>query len=285
MADRTKILLDEDQLPTRWYNVVPDLPSPPPPPLHPGTHQPLGPDDLAPLFPMALIGQEVSMDSFIDIPEPVRDVYRLWRPTPLYRARRLEASLGTPARIYYKYEGVSPAGSHKPNTAVPQAFYNAEEGVRRLTTETGAGQWGSALAFACSQFDLACEVWMVAASYLQKPYRSSLMRTWGATVHASPSDLTAAGRAVLAADPESPGSLGIAISEAVEVAAQSEDTRYSLGSVLNHVLLHQTVIGEEAIEQLAQVGDVPDLIVGCTGGGSNFGGLAFPFLREKLPAG
>ena len=222
------------------------------------------------------------MDSFIDIPEPVRDVYRLWRPTPLYRARRLEASLGTPARIYYKYEGVSPAGSHKPNTAVPQAFYNAEEGVRRLTTETGAGQWGSALAFACSQFDLACEVWMVAASYLQKPYRSSLMRTWGATVHASPSDLTAAGRAVLAADPESPGSLGIAISEAVEVAAQSDDTRYSLGSVLNHVLLHQTVIGEEAIEQLAQVGDTPDLIVGCTGGGSNFGGLAFPFLREKL---
>jgi tryptophan synthase beta chain len=282
VADRTKILLDEDQLPTRWYNLVPDLPSPPPPPLHPGTHQPLGPDDLAPLFPMALIGQEVSMDSFIDIPEPVRDVYRLWRPTPLYRARRLEASLGTPARIYYKYEGVSPAGSHKPNTAVPQAFYNAEEGVRRLTTETGAGQWGSALAFACSQFDLACEVWMVAASYLQKPYRSSLMRTWGATVHASPSDLTAAGRAVLAADPESPGSLGIAISEAVEVAAQSDDTRYSLGSVLNHVLLHQTVIGEEAIEQLAQVGDTPDLIVGCTGGGSNFGGLAFPFLREKL---
>jgi tryptophan synthase beta chain len=282
VADRTKILLDEDQLPTRWYNLVPDLPSPPPPPLHPGTHQPLGPDDLAPLFPMALIGQEVSMDSFIDIPEPVRDVYRLWRPTPLYRARRLETSLGTPARIYYKYEGVSPAGSHKPNTAVPQAFYNAEEGVRRLTTETGAGQWGSALAFACSQFDLACEVWMVAASYLQKPYRSSLMRTWGATVHASPSDLTVAGRAVLAADPESPGSLGIAISEAVEVAAQSDDTRYSLGSVLNHVLLHQTVIGEEAIEQLAQVGDTPDLIVGCTGGGSNFGGLAFPFLREKL---
>jgi tryptophan synthase beta chain len=282
VVDRTKILLDEDHLPTRWYNLAPDLPSPPPPPLHPGTHQPIGPDDLKPLFPMALIGQEVSMDRFIDIPEPVRDVYRLWRPTPLYRAHRLEASLGTPARIYYKYEGVSPAGSHKPNTAVPQAFYNAAEGVRRLTTETGAGQWGSALAFACSQFDLACEVWMVAASYLQKPYRSSLMRTWGATVHASPSDLTAAGRAVLAADPESPGSLGIAISEAVEVAAQADDTHYSLGSVLNHVLLHQTVIGEEAIAQLAQVGDTPDLIVGCTGGGSNFGGLAFPFLREKL---
>jgi tryptophan synthase beta chain len=282
MADRTKILLDEDQLPTRWYNLVPDLPSPPPPPLHPGTQQPIGPADLAPLFPMALIGQEVSMDSFIDIPEPVRDVYQLWRPTPLYRARRLEASLGTPARIYYKYEGVSPAGSHKPNTAVPQAFYNAEEGVRRLTTETGAGQWGSALAFACSQFGLACEVWMVAASYLQKPYRSSLMRTWGATVHPSPSDLTTAGRAVLEADPESPGSLGIAISEAVEVAAQADDTRYALGSVLNHVLLHQTVIGEEAIEQLAQVEETPDLIVGCTGGGSNFGGLAFPFLREKL---
>jgi tryptophan synthase beta chain len=282
MGVRTKILLDEDQLPTRWYNLVPDLPSPPPAPLHPATQRPIGPDDLAPLFPMALIGQEVSGDRFIDIPKPVRDVYRLWRPTPLFRAHRLEAALGTPARIYYKYEGVSPAGSHKPNTAVPQAFYNAEEGVRRLTTETGAGQWGSALAFACSQFDLACEVWMVAASYAQKPYRRSLMRTWGATVHASPSDLTQAGRAVLETDRDSPGSLGIAISEAVEVAAQADDTRYALGSVLNHVLLHQTVIGEEAIAQLAQVGETPDLIVGCTGGGSNFGGLAFPFLREKL---
>jgi tryptophan synthase beta chain len=282
MPEPTKILLDESESPTRWYNVIPDLPSPPPPPLHPRTHEPVGPGDLAPLFPMALIGQEVSTDSYIDIPAEVQEVYRLWRPSPLYRARRLERALGTPAKIYYKYEGVSPAGSHKPNTAVPQAYYNAAEGVRKLTTETGAGQWGSALAFACSQFGLECEVWMVAASYRQKPYRRSMMQTWGATVHSSPSDLTSAGKAVLSEDPDSPGSLGIAISEALEVAAQSEDTRYALGSVLNHVLLHQTVIGEEALLQLAKAGDTPDLIVGCTGGGSNFGGLAFPFLREKL---
>ncbi|MEV4105789.1 TrpB-like pyridoxal phosphate-dependent enzyme [Nonomuraea sp. NPDC049649] len=266
-------------IPSNWYNIVPDLPAPPPPPLHPATREPIGPDDLAPLFPMELIGQEVSQERFVPIPQEVLDVYRLWRPTPLMRARRLEKSLGTPARIYYKYEGVSPAGSHKPNTAVPQAYYNAKEGVRRLTTETGAGQWGSSLAFACAQFGLECEIWMVRASYDQKPYRSGLMRVYGATVHASPSPVTQAGSKVLAGNPDSPGSLGIAISEAVEAAASADDTRYALGSVLNHVLLHQTVIGEEA---LAQLEEMPDVIVGCTGGGSNFGGLVFPFLREKL---
>ncbi|MFI6516036.1 TrpB-like pyridoxal phosphate-dependent enzyme [Spirillospora sp. NPDC050679] len=267
--------------PTRWYNIVPDLPEPPSPPLHPGTLRPVGPDDLAPLFPEELIGQEVCADPFLEIPEEVREVYRLWRPTPLIRARRLERALGTPARIYLKYEGVSPAGSHKPNTAVPQAYYNARQGIRRLVTETGAGQWGSALAFACAQFDLACEVWMVRASYDQKPYRRSMMALYGATVHASPSPMTTSGAKALAEDPASPGSLGMAISEAVEAAAP-DDTRYALGSVLNHVLMHQTVIGEEALEQLAEAGESPDLIVGCTGGGSNFAGLAFPFLREKL---
>ena len=282
MAEQTKILLDESEMPTRWYNIIPDLPEPPPPVLHPGTHQPIGPDDLAPLFPMSLILQEVSTDSYIDIPEEVLDVYRVWRPSPLYRAHRLEKALGTPATIYYKYEGVSPAGSHKPNTAVPQAYYNAAEGVRRLTTETGAGQWGSALAFACAQFGLECEVWQVGASFRQKPYRKSMMEVWGATVHSSPSDLTESGRAILKDFPDSPGSLGIAISEAVEMAAQADDTKYALGSVLNHVLLHQTIIGEEAMLQLAKVGDTPDVIVGCTGGGSNFGGLTFPFLREKM---
>ncbi|MGI8754198.1 MAG: TrpB-like pyridoxal phosphate-dependent enzyme [Acidimicrobiales bacterium] len=282
MNARTKYLLDEDELPTQWYNIVPDLPSPPPPPLHPGTGDPIGPEDLAPLFPMALIGQEVSAERDIDIPEEVRDVYRLWRPSPLYRARRLERDLGTPAHIYYKYEGVSPAGSHKPNTAVPQAYYNAAEGVTKLTTETGAGQWGSALAFAATLFGLECEVWQVRASYDQKPYRKLMMETFGASVHPSPSDLTQSGRAVLAEHPDSPGSLGIAISEAVEMAAADPDTRYALGSVLNHVLLHQTVIGSEAIKQMALAGETPDLIVGCTGGGSNFAGLAFPFLREKL---
>jgi tryptophan synthase beta chain len=280
--DRTKYLLDESDLPQRWYNVIPDLPSAPPPVLHPGRMDPVGPEDLAPLFPMALIGQEVSGESYIDIPEPVRDVYRLWRPTPLLRARRLERALGTPAKIFYKYEGTSPSGSHKPNTAVPQAYYNAAEGIRRLTTETGAGQWGSALAFACALFGLECEVWQVAASYQQKPYRRSMMEVFGATVHSSPSELTAAGRAVLIDHPDSPGSLGIAISEAVEMAAADEQTRYALGSVLNHVLLHQTVIGEEALLQMAQAGETPDVIVGCTGGGSNFAGLSFPFLREKL---
>ncbi|NYJ06498.1 TrpB-like pyridoxal phosphate-dependent enzyme [Petropleomorpha daqingensis] len=277
-----KILLDESQLPTQWYNVVPDLPSPPPPPLHPGTLQPVGPDDLAPLFPMDLILQEVTGERYVDIPGEVLDVYKLWRPSPLYRAHRLEQALGTPARIYYKYEGVSPAGSHKPNTAVPQAFYNAKAGVRKLTTETGAGQWGTALSFASALFGLECEVWMVGASYDQKPYRRIMMETYGAQVHRSPSDLTQAGKAIRVDNPEHPGSLGIAISEAVEVAAQDPDTRYALGSVLNHVLLHQTVIGEEALLQLAAVDEQPDVIVGCTGGGSNFGGLAFPFLREKL---
>ncbi|MFQ5947622.1 MAG: TrpB-like pyridoxal phosphate-dependent enzyme [Acidimicrobiia bacterium] len=282
MSEPTKVLLDESELPTQWYNVIPDLPEPPPPVLHPGTHQPVGPDDLAPLFPMALIGQEVTQDSYVDIPGAVLDVYKLWRPSPLYRARRLEQALDTPARIYYKYEGGSPAGSHKPNTAVAQAYYNAQEGVRRLTTETGAGQWGSALALGCVFFGLDCEVWQVRVSFDQKPYRKSMMETWGAKVHPSPSDVTEAGRKILAEDPDSPGSLGIAISEAVEVAAQNEDTKYSLGSVLNHVLLHQTVIGEEALRQLARVDETPDLLVGCTGGGSNFSGLAFPFLREKL---
>lgn len=281
MAQR-KFTLDESQIPTSWYNVIPDLPAPPPPVLHPGTHQPIGPDDLAPLFPMALILQEVSGDSRIDIPGEIIDVYRLWRPTPLHRAINLEKALDTPARIYYKYEGGSPAGSHKPNTAVAQAFYNAQEGVKKLTTETGAGQWGSALALACTFFGLDCEVWQVRASYDQKPYRKSLMEVWGAEVHPSPSDVTNAGRTVLSSDPDSPGSLGIAISEAVEMAAGSPDVKYSLGSVLNHVLLHQTVIGEEALEQMAMAGETPDVIVGCTGGGSNFSGLAFPFLREKL---
>jgi tryptophan synthase beta chain len=282
MDRQLKYVLQESELPRQWYNVIADLPSPPPPPLHPGTRQPVGPDDLAPLFPNALIAQEVSGERHITIPEDVLDVYRLWRPTPLYRARRLEKDLGTPARIYYKYEGGSPAGSHKPNTAVPQAYYNAAEGVRKLTTETGAGQWGSALAFASAIFGLDLEVWMVRASYDQKPYRRMLMETYGATVYPSPSDRTTSGRAVLEAHPDSTGSLGIAISEAVEVAGGDPAARYSLGSVLNHVLMHQTVIGEEAIKQLALAGDTPDVIIGCTGGGSNFGGLAFPFLREKL---
>jgi tryptophan synthase beta chain len=282
MTEPTKITLAESDLPRRWYNLLADLPSPPPPVLHPGTLAPVGPDDLAPLFPMDLILQEVSTGRYIDIPEPVLDVYRLWRPSPLYRAHRLERALGTPAKIFYKYEGVSPAGSHKPNTAVAQAYYNAAAGVRRLTTETGAGQWGTALAFACAQFDLACEVWQVRASYDQKPYRKIMIEVFGGVIHPSPSDLTGAGRKILAEHPDSPGSLGIAISEAVEVAAQHADTNYALGSVLNHVLLHQTVIGEEALLQFAQVGLTPDLIVGCTGGGSNFAGLTFPFLREKL---
>ncbi|MFI9596546.1 TrpB-like pyridoxal phosphate-dependent enzyme [Nonomuraea sp. NPDC052265] len=266
-------------IPGNWYNIVPDLPVPPPPPLHPGTRRPVGPDDLAPLFPMELIAQEVSGDRYVPIPREVIDVYRLWRPTPLIRAHRLEKALDTPARIYYKYEGVSPAGSHKANTAVPQAYYNAKEGVQLLTTETGAGQWGSALAFACAQFGIECRIWMVRASYDQKPYRRSLMHVYGATVHPSPSPVTGAGSKALADDPDSPGSLGLAISEAVEVAAANPEARYALGSVLSHVLMHQTVIGEEA---LAQLPELPDLVIGCTGGGSNFAGLAFPFLREKL---
>jgi len=282
MAAQTKILLDESEMPTSWYNIVPDLPSPPPPALHPGTLQPAGPDDFAPLFPMALIMQEVSQDSYIPIPEEVQEIYKLWRPSPLFRAHRLEKALGTPAKIYYKYEGVSPAGSHKPNTAVPQAYYNKAEGIEKLTTETGAGQWGTALAFACALFDLECEVWQVAASYKQKPYRRAMIETFGGVVHPSPSDLTEAGRAVLAQNPDSPGSLGIAISEAVEMAAPHPEIRYALGSVLNHVLMHQTIIGEEALLQLEIAGDTPDVIIGCTGGGSNFAGLTFPFLREKM---
>ncbi len=245
VTERTKFILEESQIPAQWYNVIPDLPSPPPPPLHPGTHQLVGPDDLAPLFPMELIRQEVTADPYVDIPGEVIDIYKLWRPTPLIRARRLERLLNTPARIYYKYEGVSPAAaSHKPNTAVPQAYYNSAEGTKRLTTETGAGQWGSALAFASAQYGLDCEIWMVRASYDQKPHRRTMMQTWGATVHPSPSRATQAGLSVLAADPDSPGSLGIAISEAVEAAAGSAETRYALGSVLNHVLMHQTVIGQ-----------------------------------------
>ncbi len=283
--DEVKFLLQEREMPTAWYNIVPDLPTPLPPVLHPATGRPIGPDDLAPLFPMALIAQEVSAERFIEIPAEVQRVYRLWRPTPLVRARNLERALQTPARIYFKNESVSPAGSHKPNTAVAQAYYNKAEGVRRLTTETGAGQWGSALALACRLFGLECKVYMVKISYQQKPYRRSLMQAWGATVTPSPSEETAAGRQVLAHDRESPGSLGIAISEAVEVAAQNADTKYSLGSVLNHVLLHQTVIGEEALKQLALADDYPDVVIGCVGGGSNFAGLAFPFIRESLARG
>src|ERR671930_1442669 len=278
----TKFLLTEDRIPTHWVNLLPDLPGAPLPPLHPGTMQPAGPDDLTPIFPMALILQEVSPEPEVEIPEAVREAYKLWRPTPLYRARRLEAELDTPARIYYKYEGVSPAGSHKPNTAVAQAYENAQAGMRKLTTETGAGQWGSALAFACMLFGLECEVFMVGSSYDQKPYRRSMMQTWGATVHRSPSDRTEAGRAN-ASHPT--GSLGIAISEAVEVAAEREDTNYALGSVLNHVLLHQTVIGQEAIAQMELAGERPDVVIGCVGGGSNFAGLAYPWLRRKLRSG
>jgi tryptophan synthase beta chain len=285
MPDSIKYLLDESRLPRAWYNLAADLPAPLPPPLHPGTKQPVGPDDLAPLFPMALIAQEVSTEREIEIPGPVRDIYRQWRPTPLFRARRLEKALDTPARIYYKYEGVSPAGSHKPNTAVPQAFYNREAGIRRIATETGAGQWGSSLAFAGALFGIDVQVFMVRVSYQQKPYRRALMETYGARCIPSPSPETASGRAILERDPEHPGSLGIAISEAVEVAAQLADTNYALGSVLNHVLLHQTVVGLEAIAQLELADDYPDVLVGCTGGGSNFAGLVFPFLGVQLRGG
>jgi tryptophan synthase beta chain len=279
---QVKFLLNERDIPTKWYNIQADLKTPVPPPLHPGTHQPLGPADLAPLFPMELIKQEVSDKRWIEIPDPIRDVLRLWRPTPLYRARRLEKALETPARIYYKYEGVSPAGSHKPNTAVAQAYYNKQEGVQRLTTETGAGQWGSSLAMACQMFGLQCKVYMVKVSYQQKPYRRILMESWGAQVVASPSPDTDSGKKVLAQDPDSPGSLGIAISEAVEDAAKRADTKYSLGSVLNHVLMHQTVIGLETLKQLERADDEADVIVGCIGGGSNFAGFSFPFLADKL---
>ena len=285
MSDSIKYLLDESRIPKVWYNLAADLPKPLPPVLHPGTQQPLGPDDLAPLFPLALIMQEVSTEREIEIPEPVRDVYRQWRPSPLFRARRLEKALDTPAKIYYKYEGVSPAGSHKPNTAVAQAFYNQQAGVKKLSTETDAGQWGSALAFAGALFGIEVQVFMVRVSYDQKPYRRALMETYGARCIPSPSNETQSGRAILAKNPNHPGSLGIAISEAVEVAAQRDDTKYALGSVLNHVLLHQTVVGQEAMAQMEMAGDYPDVIVGCTGGGSNFGGIAFPFLGSQLRGG
>jgi tryptophan synthase beta chain len=285
MSDTIKYLLDEEHLPKTWYNIQADLPRPAPAVLHPGTLQPIGPADLAPLFPMELIRQEVSTEREIDIPEPVREVYRQWRPSPLYRARRLEKALQTPAKIYYKYEGVSPSGSHKPNTAIPQAFYNHEAGVKCLSTETGAGQWGSSLAFAGRVFGLEVQVFMVRVSYDQKPYRRALMQTYGARCVASPSNETASGRAILAQRADHPGSLGIAISEAVEVAAQRDDTKYALGSVLNHVLMHQTIIGQEAMAQLEMAGDYPDVIIGCTGGGSNFAGIVFPFLGAQLRGG
>ncbi len=285
MADTIKYLLPEEQIPKSWYNLMADLPSPPSPPLHPGTLQPLGPDDLAPLFPMSLIMQEVSAEREIDIPAPVRDIYKQWRPSPLFRARRLEKALDTPAKIYYKYEGVSPAGSHKPNTAVAQAFYNHDAGVRKISTETGAGQWGSALAFAGALFGIEVQVFMVKVSYQQKPYRRALMETYGARCIASPSMETNVGRAILAKSPDSTGSLGIAISEAVEVAATRDDTKYALGSVLNHVLLHQTIVGQEAMKQMEMAGDDPDIIIACTGGGSNFAGIVFPFLGAQLRGG
>ena len=282
MSEQYKFLLSESEMPTQWYNIIPDLPNPLPPPLNPQTMEPIGPEDLAPLFPMGLILQEVSQDSFIDIPKPVLDLYKLYRPSPLFRAIRLEKALGTKSRIYYKYEGGSPSGSHKPNTAIPQAFYNAEEGVKKMVTETGAGQWGSALAFACQAFGIELEVFQVAASYLAKPYRKTMMEIYGAKVYSSPSERTDIGKKILSEDPETPGSLGIAISEAIEVAAKDEKTRYALGSVLNHVLMHQTIIGEEALKQLELTGDYPDVIVGCTGGGSNFAGLFTPFARENM---
>jgi len=282
VADQKKFLLSENDIPKQWYNIQADLPNPVAPALHPGTGQPAGPEDFAPLFPMELIMQEVSQDRWIDIPDPVREMYRMWRPTPLIRATGLEKALGTPAKIFYKYEGVSPVGSHKPNTAIAQAYYNKIEGTKRIVTETGAGQWGSALAFACQQFGLESKIYMVKASFNQKPYRKSMMQTWGGTVTASPSEETQAGRTILAGNPDSPGSLGIAISEAVEVAAGDDSTKYSLGSVLNHVLMHQTVIGQEAVMQMEMAGAYPDIVIGCAGGGSNLAGISFPFIADKL---
>ncbi len=285
MTKQRKITLSESEIPTHWYNIAADMPNAPLPPLNPATLEPIGPEALAPLFPMKLIEQEVSTERYIEIPERVRDAYTLWRPTPLFRAYNLERALDTPAHIYYKYEGGSPAGSHKPNTAIAQAYYNAEQGVERITTETGAGQWGSALAFACQMFGLGCEIYMVRISYDQKPYRKLMMNTWGAEVIASPSERTQAGRSILAADPDSPGSLGIAISEAIERAASDERTKYSLGSVLNHVLMHQTIIGQEALLQMEKAGEMPDVVIAPFGGGSNFAGLAFPFIHRKLTQG
>lgn len=280
--EQSKIILSEKEIPQAWYNIQPDLPEPLAPPLHPKTFKPLGPEDLAPLFPMELIKQEVSQERWIDIPDEVLDVYKLWRPTPLHRAYRLERALNTPARIYYKNESVSPPGSHKPNTAVAQAYYSKKEGVKRIATETGAGQWGSAIAFGCNIFGLKCTVYMVKVSYEQKPYRRVLMETWGAEVHPSPSNLTNAGRSILEKDPKCSGSLGIAISEGVEDAVTHDDTKYSLGSVLNHVLLHQTVVGLELKKQLKLAGEKPDILIGCVGGGSNFAGFCFPFVKDKL---
>ena len=285
MAKQYKYQLEESQIPTQWYNIAADLQNPPSPPLHPGTGQPVGPDDLSPLFPMGVIAQEVSAERYIDIPAPVREAYQNYRATPLFRAHRLEAELGTPAHIYYKYEGVSPVGSHKVNTAIAQAYYNAEQGVKRIATETGAGQWGTALAYACQLFGIELKVYMVRVSFEQKPYRKAMMNVYGADVISSPSDTTESGRKILAEMPDTTGSLGIAISEAVEDAATREDTKYSLGSVLNHVLLHQTVIGEEARLQMEMAGDAPDVVIGCVGGGSNFAGLAFPFMRDRLTNG
>jgi tryptophan synthase beta chain len=285
MADQEgqyKVTLSESEMPTSWYNIQPDLPVPLPPPLHPVTKEPAGPDDLAPLFPMELIKQEMSPERYIEIPEEVQNVYKLYRPSPLHRAYRLEKELDTPAKIFYKDESVSPAGSHKPNTAIPQAFYNKMEGVKRMTTETGAGQWGSALALGCKFFGIDLQVYMVKVSYEQKPYRRAMMEVWGAKVLASPTDTTNSGRAVLADDPKCPGSLGIAISEAVEDAATKDDTKYSLGSVLNYVCMHQTVIGLEAKAQMEKLGEYPDVVIGCVGGGSNLSGIAFPFMKDKL---
>ena len=285
MTKAKKILLTENQIPRHWYNIQADMPNPLLPPLHPGTRQPVGPGDLAPLFPMELIKQEVSQERYIEIPDQVRDIYKLWRPTPLMRATRLEKALKTPAKIYYKYEGVSPSGSHKTNTAIAQAYYNKQEVVKRITTETGAGQWGTALSFACNLFKIKCEVYMVKVSFEQKPYRKAIMNAFGAKVFSSPTNKTNAGKNVLKEDPNSPGSLGIAISEAIEMAVQDNKTKYALGSVLNHVLLHQTIIGQEALLQMEKAGHFPDVVIAPLGGGSNFAGLAFPFLRHKLKEG
>ncbi|HPX60595.1 MAG TPA: TrpB-like pyridoxal phosphate-dependent enzyme [Deltaproteobacteria bacterium] len=278
---QTKILLSEDQIPNQWYNIIPDMPGPLAPVINPQTLKPIAPEDMLPIFPMSLIEQEMSNQRWIDIPDRVREIYKIWRPTPMFRAHRLEQALGTPAKIYYKYEGVSPAGSHKPNSAIPQAYYNKEAGIRRLATETGAGQWGASLSLACSMFGLECTIYMVKVSYTQKPYRKSMMQLWGASVIPSPSEFTNAGRSILAHDPDNMGSLGIAISEAVEDAATHADTNYALGSVLNHVCLHQTVIGQEAREQMKITGDYPDVVIACCGGGSNFAGLAFPFIADR----
>ena len=280
--ENIKVVLEDREIPRQWYNILADLPTPMPPPLHPATGKPVGPDDLAPIFPMNLIEQEVATDRWIDIPEPVLEKYLLWRPSPLKRARNFEKLLDAPVRIYYKDEGVSPAGSHKPNTAIAQAYYNKQAGVKRISTETGAGQWGSALSMACNMFGLECRVFMVKVSYNQKPYRRLMMQTWGASCFASPSDLTAAGRKILSEHPDSPGSLGIAISEAIEDALNHQDSKYALGSVLNHVLLHQTIIGLEAQKQLEKIGEYPDVVIGCAGGGSNFAGISLPFVRDKI---